>query len=82
MILFVDLNLTKENMSCVACIKSWIHCDSYDYTQKGKIDEQPPKQSASILLTTVYQKTTDSQPTDQTNSGPTNDQQLFFNFTL
>ena len=64
MILFVDLNLTKENMSCVACIKSWIHCDSYDYTQKGKIEEQPPKQSASILLTTVYQKTTDIQPTD------------------
>jgi len=43
----------------------WIHCHSYDvYTQKGKIEEQLPKKFVLILLTTVYQQMTGSQPTD------------------
>ena len=42
----------------------WILCHSYDYTQKGKIEEQLPKKSVGILLTTVYRQMTDGQPTD------------------
>ena len=42
----------------------WILCHSYDYTQKGQIEEQLPKKSVGILLTTVYQQMTDGQPTD------------------